>query len=561
MKKYSITTVILLGLGLNNGVYSAKGLLFNVTTRGTILTINTTVPNHTYPSAGIKINSPGFTLNSGCTPAANGYCLYSVSDIKAATITILGTVGPIDFTLCLNGKAALSCQNFSSVIRPLITVGTYRNNNGLYNLLSYISNNGGNSWILSNPLPSPSDIFRLNPGTNSLNSVSCNTTSLLCSTVGSYTKGTGVNNATSNGEAPLSYTSTDGGHSWSLNSPLPLPADVLTSNLTASILGSVNCNNSSLLCTAVGSYKQGTGFNNATPNGTAPLSYTSINGGYSWILSNPLPLPNDLRNLSTKAFFPISVTCDSSGLLCTAVGRYQRGTGPGNATPNGTAPLSYTSSNGGNSWVLSSPLPLPADVLTSPAAVTFLNGVSCDSSGLLCTSVGRYIKTTGGVAPLSYHSSNGGNSWLLSSPLPLPADVLTTASALTRLIGVSCKNSGLECTAVGSYTKATGDNFPLSYTSINGGNSWSLSSPLPLPANVQTPVLDLPTLLTGITCDSSGLLCSTVGQYRYIGSIDPDNLSFSYTSIDGGNNWSLSSPFPIPSDSDSSPDMAVFAVH
>src|SRR5205085_5835524 len=40
------------------------------------LAINSTVPNHTYKTAGIKINASNYVL-SGCTPISNGYCLRS----------------------------------------------------------------------------------------------------------------------------------------------------------------------------------------------------------------------------------------------------------------------------------------------------------------------------------------------------------------------------------------------------------------------------------------------------------------------------------------------------
>jgi hypothetical protein len=59
----------------------------NYTVNNLNLYITTTIPNHTYPSAGIKINTPGYTL-SGCTMTANGYCLFTVSNTMPATIGI-----------------------------------------------------------------------------------------------------------------------------------------------------------------------------------------------------------------------------------------------------------------------------------------------------------------------------------------------------------------------------------------------------------------------------------------------------------------------------------------
>ena len=58
---------------------------FNVS--ASTLSIATTIPNHTYPFAGIKINTPGFTPQ-GCTPISNGYCVFSVSNTAPARILI-----------------------------------------------------------------------------------------------------------------------------------------------------------------------------------------------------------------------------------------------------------------------------------------------------------------------------------------------------------------------------------------------------------------------------------------------------------------------------------------
>lgn len=59
------------------------------------LQITATV-NHMYPAAGIKILTPGYKP-SGCTPIANGYCLFSVSNTQAAMISVFKeyTVTPV----------------------------------------------------------------------------------------------------------------------------------------------------------------------------------------------------------------------------------------------------------------------------------------------------------------------------------------------------------------------------------------------------------------------------------------------------------------------------------
>ena len=111
----NITAVILMILSLY--VHAGAGLLFNVTTTGTAsdvsitlclngigmiscqdytvsaltLMITPAVPNHVYPSIGIKINTPGYTLGSfglNCSPNSNGFCLFSASQSQPKTISL-----------------------------------------------------------------------------------------------------------------------------------------------------------------------------------------------------------------------------------------------------------------------------------------------------------------------------------------------------------------------------------------------------------------------------------------------------------------------------------------
>ncbi|VEB33468.1 hypothetical protein [Legionella cherrii] len=106
-------TVVVFLLMVCHNVYSGGSTLFNVSATGIpaqvnltlclngkravscqnynvsalTLSILTTIPNHTYPQAGIKLNTPGYAL-SGCHLQGNGYCLFSVSNTKAAIIPL-----------------------------------------------------------------------------------------------------------------------------------------------------------------------------------------------------------------------------------------------------------------------------------------------------------------------------------------------------------------------------------------------------------------------------------------------------------------------------------------
>lgn len=467
------------------------------------------------------------------------------------------------FALC-NGS---NCTTASiplniSILEPIISVGSYRNDSGGYAPIAYTSNNNGANWALGNGgavLTLPSNSQTGSNAITQLQSVACSSSGLQCTAVGFYQR-------TNQSSAPLlSYNTNNAGANWSLGAPFPEPQLSAGSSF---FLSSVACDATGLRCSTVGSYR-------STSSNSVPLSYSSNNGGNSWSLSSPLPLPADILTTASASSTLASNSCDNSALLCTAVGYYKKGTGANHATSDANVPLSYTSINGGDSWSLSSTLPLPADVLTTNSASTLLSAVACDLSGQVCTAVGYYKKGSGanhatynGRAPLSYNSVNGGHSWTLSNSLPLPDDVLTTSAADTQLRAVSCDASGLLCTAVGLYTRGTGSNNTidngtnvLSYVSKDSGNSWILSNTAPLPANAATGSSSTVTTLLGVKCDSTGLLCNAVGQYSYIGSVNYSALPLSYTSVTGGMTWILSNTIPLAVDSDSSPDTVLASIH
>ncbi len=111
--------IFLLSLCFVGDCYAAKGLFFDVTATGSTdqlniilalngkgpvscqnytinaldLTIKTTIPDHLYPFAGIKIDNPGYRV-AGLTPTKKGYYLFSVSDSNPANILILAPNPP-----------------------------------------------------------------------------------------------------------------------------------------------------------------------------------------------------------------------------------------------------------------------------------------------------------------------------------------------------------------------------------------------------------------------------------------------------------------------------------
>ena len=159
--KPRFNTVSLLMAVMHQVAFAASGgPLFNVNASGFELSITTTVPKHTYPAAGIRINTPGVTFASnspGCTMSAtSAYCLFRVSDNTAANIvTSSDSYGPVSFTLCLNGTAGISCQNYTRSLiptstTPQVTVGYYISSTNVLVPTAYTSQTGG--YRLMNPL-------------------------------------------------------------------------------------------------------------------------------------------------------------------------------------------------------------------------------------------------------------------------------------------------------------------------------------------------------------------------------------------------------------------------
>ena len=100
---------------------SSSNLFFSPTLNNGQLNITTLIPNHVYPNAGIKINTPGYSLKyigTECRASSNGYCIFSVSDTTPAFLTVTGPSGNMSITLCLNGLGSLSCQRYDNFPIP-----------------------------------------------------------------------------------------------------------------------------------------------------------------------------------------------------------------------------------------------------------------------------------------------------------------------------------------------------------------------------------------------------------------------------------------------------------
>ena len=285
----------------------ASGLLFNVSATGTpanvsitlclngkgalscqtynvsalTLSIITSAPNHVYPLAGIKINTPGYSLGNlglDCTPSGNGYCLFSVSNKQPATISISGASG----------------YSISGTISNLTAIGLVLQNNGGDDLTV---NSGATTFQFATPVAYGSSynvtVFQqptgltcsVSNGSGANATANVTNVSLTCAP-GSLIAAGQYSNGTTN--YPLLANSTNGGATWtySITSSAPtLPSDYSNSGT----FSGASC--SGLNCVAAGGYSNGTTY--------YPLLANSTNGGATWtysITSSATTLPSDYIN-------------------------------------------------------------------------------------------------------------------------------------------------------------------------------------------------------------------------------------------------------------------------
>jgi len=112
MKRIFIKVTALVILSQSQISFADPGLFFNVNATGSLLNLTTTIPHHSYANAGIKFNTPGYSLTS-CRTTGNGFCLFSVSDTMPASLLVNGPRGMPSATLCLEGQGPLSCQDYA----------------------------------------------------------------------------------------------------------------------------------------------------------------------------------------------------------------------------------------------------------------------------------------------------------------------------------------------------------------------------------------------------------------------------------------------------------------
>lgn len=431
--------------------YAKTGLLFNINESGTpaaidlILCLNakgpiscqhyhvdamnlriSTTVNHHYPEAGIKVLTPNYKV-TGCTPYANGYCLFATSNTTPAAIFLSSSVPKQNQTI-----------TFTSTPPSNPTVG------GTYNVITTASSGLTVSITIDS---SSSSICSI-----SGNTVTFNATGLCILnanqagnanynpapqlnqslTVGPSTLISGGTNFT-NSNSPLLVQSIDNGKSWTVVS------SIIPSLTSSGALYSSTCTNSGQtappqtvpICIAAGANFQNGG----------PLLTLSTTGGANWIL----PVIPGLTDMG--AFYSNSCTDTGNNAVCVVTGEnFQTG-----------SPLIIMTTDGGGNWAIP----------TIPGMTNngFFTSNSCSGAGAtsICLAVGADLSTG---KPLLALTNNGGSSWIVPTISGLP-DIGSFSSA-------SCTGAGTNavCVAAGA-DMVTGA--PLLVSTMDGGNNWTIN--------------------------------------------------------------------------------------
>lgn len=303
----------------------------------------------------------------------------------------------------------------------------------------------------------------------------------------------------------LAYTSSDGGTSWAGGS--------IASHGSISGLNGISCKGTN--CVAVGAYSKSSA---AT---SEPIAYTSTVGTGKWVPHYP-PVSGTLGSALRV------VSCSgNNGELCTAIGDYNSGY---DVNRNTTTFVSYMSTNGGVTW--------NSRTIAKQNGESRINSITCDAAtGQKCVAVGTLaaILPSDPAQPIIYRTTNAGSSW---------AAYLPKQGIGGGLNSVTCNGENAEyCVAVGYYIKSGSNKFVTTYTSSNGGSTWSLE-----PAHSMGSY-------DAVTCSKNGQQCITISTYSAGGSCGSPTTAkrtpYVYTNTNygvGGWNQSYANGFGQPWD-------------
>lgn len=277
------TTNVSLTLCLNG-----KALLScqNYNVAGLTLAIRTNIPNHIYPAAGIRINTPGYSLGNlglDCTPNNNGACLFSVNYAQEKTINLVvnGPLSIMPSSLVTASRNTPYTQTITATggIAPyfyVISEGSLPTGLTLDSATGVLSGTPTIEGIYTFSITATDSNYpNSNSGSQDYSLTVNGALSINPSSLPSATQNMAYEQTVSatGGVTPYSYEITAG----------TLPSGLSLNNATGEISGTPTTSGSYSFTITVTDANSDTGFNPYTiiVNQAAPVSFTTP-GSYSW---------------------------------------------------------------------------------------------------------------------------------------------------------------------------------------------------------------------------------------------------------------------------------------
>lgn len=235
-----------------------------------------------------------------------------------------------------------------------------------------------------------------------------------------------------------------------------------------------------------------------------------------------------------------------TGIACDSTGQSCISIG---IEPNATGEnhLAYKTINGGISWNSGVILTHPEneDDIDSLESIGKFTTIRCDSSTQNCLIAGT-TRVSGQNVIYTYTSQDGGQTWSLPQTISF-GDQGSQASLLDEFpfLRLNCDAHMQSCILATNLIIGNKSN-PILFTSQNGGENWSSGTLLSLPSDASHGVI-----FSDLACDQSGLFCTAITQHTAYNGFEEDKLfipnhsAYVYSTHDGGITWSDAKPLML----------------
>ena len=395
----------------------------------------------------------------------------------------------MQITTHFNDLTGVACDNTAQYC---VAVGVINHPEQIDHVV-YTTNNGGVKWSQGYTLTHPDNEDRIEEPKNSgqaIMQIRCDASGQNCLIAGST--------QIANQSKLMTYTSHDGGLTWSTPTLLSYPEPQKQTLTEDYPFLRLKCNANNTDCVLIS--------NTMIDNQAVPAIFTTQNGGETWS-SSQLNMPLNSDDSTQKGIQLLDLGCDQTGVFCTALANTTFSNEKNMENNFLPESLIYSTHDSGLTWSDAKSLVLTPNAYSDSEQNSnrdVLRILSCDrSTGLRCIALGaravidehQNISTT----THAYLTKNGGLSW--QDTTEISASDATHTNVFTAL---NCDVNNRFCSAVGMSVDEDGDkDFPIIYTSIDGGLTWQKKA--------FTPPNGALSLMLDVFCSDDAAFCHAVG--------------------------------------------------